>query len=140
VARHRVSLFRNGQPPFRGCRREPAKTLVLGVQGRVFEQRAFDRSILSEDGFAFWPTVYACLFDRSRSHRLGKETVEGSEVIAPHLAGPYVGYAFVRDAGPGGETLSSIRIKDLRDGKTYSGGRACDSPRSAGRTSSTASN
>ena len=45
VARHRVSLFRNGQPPFRGCRREPAKTLVLGVQGRVFEQGAFDRSI-----------------------------------------------------------------------------------------------
>lgn len=54
-------------------------------------------------------------------------------MIAPHLAGPYVGYAFVQNAGPAGETLSSIRIKDLRDGKTYSGGTACDSPPLSGQ-------
>src|SRR4051794_17005875 len=46
-ARQHVTLYRNGQPPFRGCRVQPAHTLVRTNAGRIYEQERHD----AEGGF-----------------------------------------------------------------------------------------
>jgi hypothetical protein len=117
-----VTLYRNGQPPFRGCRVQPAKTLERTSAGRIFEQLRLDA-----DG-GFFTNYYACLFESNKRVRLGKDTAL-ERVDVPLLAPPLVGFS-----GAGcsiGGCSSKITIKNLRSGKRVGGGPAlCDMPAS----------
>jgi hypothetical protein len=115
-----VTLYKNGQPPFRGCRAQPAETLERTSAGRIFEQLRLDA-----DG-GFFTNYYACLFDANKRVRLGKDTALET-VNVPRLAPPLVGFS-----GAGcsiGGCSSDITIKDLRSGQRVRRGPAlCDTP------------
>ena len=114
-----VTLYRNGHPPFGGCHSQRAKTLLEGSTGRVFEQ--YDIS----GGNTFFPHLYACLFGNKRYH-LGVNW-DDMRLDVFRLAGPFVGYSEIGCAIVG--CFSAIRVRDLRDGKTFHYGTAlCDKP------------
>jgi hypothetical protein len=50
-------LYRNGEPPFSGCRSQRAATLLLTSTGRVLQQYA-----LTKPRGGFFPHAYGCLF------------------------------------------------------------------------------
>jgi hypothetical protein len=114
-----VTLYRNGQPPFSGCRSQRAKTLVEGPTGRVFEQ-------YKPNGPRQWiPHVFACLFATNKRYHLGLNWDE-TRLDVFRLAGPFVGYSPI-DCGPQGPCFGSIRVKDLRTGE-----RVVDEPPPSG--------
>jgi hypothetical protein len=102
----RVALFRNGEPPFRGCRSQPATTLLSSPTGRLFMQYR-----LTSQGFM--PYVFACLFEVDRRFPLG-QSYDDEDVGLPRLAGPFVAWVFVCTAA--GPCTGSIQVRDLRTG------------------------
>ena len=57
-----MTLYRNGVPPFSGCRSQPAFTHLWADTGRAFQQYAATRATPGRPT-AFFTHVYACLFD-----------------------------------------------------------------------------
>jgi hypothetical protein len=102
----RVALFRNGEPPFRGCRSQPATTLLSSPTGRLFMQYR-----LTSQGFM--PYVFACLFEVDRRFPLG-QSYDDQDVGLPRLAGPFVAWVFECTAA--GPCTGSIQVRDLRTG------------------------
>lgn len=115
LPRTRVTLYRDGRPPFRGCRAQRAKTLARGRLGRVFEQQKLSA------GSQFFPHVFACLFEANKRFELGRNW-DDELVELPRLAGPYVAWASVGCGIDGCD--SSISITDLRDGRLVDAGNA----------------
>jgi hypothetical protein len=104
--RTRVALFLNGEPPFRGCRSQPATTLLSSPTGRVFMQYR-----LTSQGFM--PYVFACLFDVDRRFPVG-QSYDDQDVGLPRLTGPFVAWVFVCTAA--GPCTGSVQVRDLRTG------------------------
>jgi hypothetical protein len=121
----RVTLYRNGQPPFRGCRVQHADTSLWAPTGRVFGQWRLVRS--TSDGAEFLPVVYGCLFDTNKRVRLGAGMSDfGPEIDHPSLSGPFVGYT-IEDCGGNGPCWYDIGVTDLRNGRKHRWGTAaCD--------------
>jgi hypothetical protein len=103
-ARFRVTLTKDGQPPFRGCDDHQEGTAVLGPTGRIFGQFAWIGP------GAFYRRVYACLFEVNRRWLLGEDADE-STVELPQLAGPYAAFYTCYQA------CGQIKVMDLRNGK-----------------------
>jgi hypothetical protein len=93
-----AALYRDGKPPFSGCRSQRAGTLLRTDTGRIFQQ-------LTIDEFSSFVThVYACLY--ARPHRrvdLG-QNYDDEQVRVPRLAGTFVAYWW-----------GMLHVIDLRD-------------------------
>ena len=102
----------NGEPPFSGCRAQPAwQTLLLTSTGRVFEQvRLVSRSY-------YRPYVYACSFDADRRVVIGQD-YDPNAFGSFALAGQFVAYtrSYICGAGSCPNSLQAIDVLDLRDG------------------------
>jgi hypothetical protein len=79
-------LYRDGQPPFSGCRSQRAGTLLRTDTGRVFQQ------LIIKEFSSFVTHVYACLYAIPH-HRidLGRN-YDDETVRLPRLAGTYVAW------------------------------------------------
>jgi hypothetical protein len=116
--RTRVALFLNGEPPFRGCRSQPATTLLSSSTGRLLMQYR-----LTSQGFM--PYVFACLFDVDQRFPVG-QSYDDQDVGLPRLAGPFVAWVSVCSAA--GPCTGSIGVLDLRTGAFAHRGVFPDSP------------
>lgn len=93
-----AALYRDGKPPFSGCRSQRAGTLVHTGTGRVFQQLVID------EFSSFVTHVYACLY--AIPHRrvdLGRN-YDDERVGVPRLAGSFVAWWW-----------GVLRVMDLRD-------------------------
>jgi hypothetical protein len=117
--RSTMKLYRNGVPPFSGCRSQRAATHVWGETGRVFQQYT-----LHNTG-EYFTHVYACLFDSpSRRVDLGRN-YDDERLGTFRLAGPFVAY-FTGGCATCVFDQRGIGLRDLRDGShvTRPGGSA----------------
>ena len=93
-----AALYRDGKPPFSGCRSQRAGTLLRTDTGRIFQQLSID------DFSSFVTHVYACLYAKPKQRvHLGRNYDE-LQVRVPRLAGTFVAFS----SGP-------LRVIDLRD-------------------------
>ena len=107
-----MKLYRDGVPPFSGCRSQPAFTHLWADTGRVFQQYAGGRT-------AFFTHVYACLFDSpARRVELGRN-YDDERLSTFRLAGPFVAFF---SGGCANCTWDqwSVQVRDLRDGSLVS--------------------
>ncbi|HEX6584644.1 MAG TPA: hypothetical protein VF056_13665 [Thermoleophilaceae bacterium] len=112
VCRSSMKLYRNGVPPFDGCRSQRAFTHLWADTGRVFQQYAGSRT-------AFFTHVYACLFESpSRRIDLGRN-YDDERLSTFRLAGPFVAFF---SGGCANCTWDqwSVQVRDLRDGSLAS--------------------
>jgi opacity protein-like surface antigen len=114
----RVALFLDGEPPFGGCRTQPATTLLSSPTGRLFAQYR-----LTSQGFM--PYVFGCLFDTDRRFPLG-QAYDDAQVALPRLAGPFA--AWVAACSAAGPCTGSIGVLDLRTGAFVHRGIFPDTP------------
>ena len=105
----RVALYRNGEPPYSGCRTQRAKTVLRTAGARVFRQF---RRVPRSDGF--FPHVYACVIDNGRRFALGRD-YDDERIESLRLSDPFVAYARV-ECGGVGCVSHRIEVLDLRDG------------------------
>jgi hypothetical protein len=101
-------LYRDGQPPFSGCRSQRAGTLLRTDTGRVFQQLVIDEFT------SFVTHVYACLY--AIPHRrvdLGRN-YDDERVEVPRLAGTLLAYSGVGCGLAGCQ--ATISVGDLRSG------------------------
>jgi hypothetical protein len=106
------ALYQRGEPPFTGCRSQPAQTDFQNDDGRAFEQLRFD-----SDNAEFVPFTYACLFSADKRVRLGRNG-ESTELTLPRVSAPYVAFA-VADC-PGASCYSTVLVRNLQDGRLVS--------------------
>ena len=108
-----VVLGLDGAPPFSGCRRQRAATLLRTDAARVFQQYApWDASSPGSSGAV--THVYACAFAKpGRRVDLGRN-YDDARVELPRLAGALLAYERV-GCGPGA-CGSAIRVLDLTGG------------------------
>lgn len=101
----------NGDPPYSGCRTQPAPNRLLTPTGRVFQQPKLVRRSYYE------PYVYACSFDADRRVTLGPDA-DPNAFGAVRLAGQFVAYVrfYICGAGSCPNSLQAIEVRDLRDG------------------------
>lgn len=104
--RSHVVLYRDGEPPFSGCRTQRARTLSSTNTGRIFEQYRLD-------GGEFFPHVYACLFETDERVLLGRN-YDDERIEVPRLAGSLIAYAAVGCGVSGCQ--ASIEVRDLSTG------------------------
>jgi hypothetical protein len=110
-----AALYRDGQPPFSGCRTQRARTLASTDAARIFEQVKAHSPSARSPFVSFFPHVYACLFDSpSKRFDLGQNW-DDSQLGAFRLAGPYVAF-FQGGCGACIWAQDSIDVHDLRDG------------------------
>ena len=91
-------LYRDGQPPFSGCRSQRAGTMLRTDTGRVFQQ------LIIKEFSSFVTHVYACLY--AIPHRridLGRN-YDDEVVRVPRLAGNFVAWWW-----------GVLRVMDLRN-------------------------
>ena len=103
-----VSLYRNGEPPFSGCRTQRARTVLRTGGARVFRQF---RRVPNSTGF--FPHVYACVLDNGRRFALGRD-YDDERIEVPRLVDPFVAFASVECGGVG--CSGGIVVLDLRNG------------------------
>lgn len=104
-----AALYRDGQPPFSGCRSQRAGTLLRTDTARVFQQLVIDEFT------GFVTHVYACLY--AKPHRrvdLGQNYDDG-QVRVPRLAGKLLAYSGVGCALGGCQ--ATITVRDLGSGR-----------------------
>jgi hypothetical protein len=88
VCRSAMQLYRDGVPPFSGCRTQRAAPVLWGDSGRLFEQYAALRP-----GARFFTHLYACLFDSpSKRIDLGENYAPDDYREHFRLAGPFVAF------------------------------------------------
>jgi hypothetical protein len=122
VCRSAMKLYRNGVPPFSGCRSQRAATVLWGDSGRLFLQYAAVRpGSGGEFGLgSFFTHLYACLFESaSKRIDLGENYAPDDYRENFRLAGQFV--AFFRT----GCALciwpqASIEVRDARTGSLVS--------------------
>lgn len=102
-------LYRNGEPPFSGCRSQRAATLLLTSTGRVLQQYA-----LTKPRGGFFPHAYGCLFATPKRRVDLGQNYDDETVEVPRLAGQLVAYA-AGECAIGG-CFAQLEIRDLRDG------------------------
>lgn len=91
-------LYRDGQPPFSGCRTQRAGTLLRTRTGRVFQQ------LIIKEFSSFVTHVYACLYAiPNRRIDLGRN-YDDETVRVPRLAGTFVAWWW-----------GVLHVMDLRD-------------------------
>jgi hypothetical protein len=104
-------LYRNGTPPFSGCRSQRARTLLRTDTGRVFQQFR----LVGDHLHSGWsPHAFACLF--AIPHRridLGRND-DDETVELPRLAGKLLAYSGVGCALAGCQ--ATITVRDLGSG------------------------
>lgn len=111
VCRASMKLYRNGLPPFSGCRSQRAFTHLWAETGRVFQQYAGAGS--------FFTHVYACLFESpSKRVDLGQNYDE-ERLRTFRLSGPYVAF-FRSGCAACIWDQQSIEVRDLRNGNLVS--------------------
>jgi hypothetical protein len=116
VCRSDMRLYRNGVPPFSGCRSQPATTVLWGDTGRVFWQFALRRNNFGE----LYTHAYVCLFDSpSKRVDLGEDYAPDDYREKFRLAGSFV--AFFRTECPMCMWPQRwIEVRDARDGSLVS--------------------
>jgi hypothetical protein len=93
-----AALYRDGKPPFSGCRSQRAGTLLRTDTGRVFQQLTLGEFT------SFVTHVYACIYEKPhRRVDLGRNYDE-EQVRVPRLSGTFVAYWW-----------GQLRVIDLRD-------------------------
>ena len=110
-----VRLHRKGDPPFSGCRSQPAKTLLQNDDARIFNQRKIFY------GYYFLPVAYGCLFSVDKRFELGLDDPSGatgnsdsSDARDFQLAGTYTAYVLSYVGAVIGS--DQVNVVDLRDG------------------------
>jgi hypothetical protein len=107
-----MKLYRDGLPPFSGCRSQRAATVLWGDSGRLFEQYAALRP-----GVRFFTHLYACLFDSpSKRIDLGENYAPDDYRENFRLAGPFVAFFRHECAMCIPWDQGWIEVRDARDG------------------------
>jgi len=106
---------RGVDPPFSGCREQPAKTLLESADARIFNQRKVFY------GYYYRPVAYGCLFSMDRRFELGLDDPSpptgdagSSDATDFQLAGPYTAYVLSYLGAVQGSDV--VEVVDLRDG------------------------
>jgi hypothetical protein len=127
----RVALGKDGEPPFRRCSQQRARTLIWGSTGRLFMQFRFSTGAVVAPGFIGF--VFGCLFETNRRFALAPDSYEAGEaddtqpwwkwpprlVENLRLAGPYTAWASVSEVPSGFHDdpfIRAIMVVDLRTG------------------------
>jgi len=107
-----MQLYRDGVPPFSGCRTQRAATVLWGDRGRLFEQYAALRP-----GARFFTHLYACLFDSpSKRIDLGENYAPDDYREHFRLVGPFVAFFRHECAMCIPWDQDWIEVRDARDG------------------------
>jgi hypothetical protein len=119
VCRSSMKLYRNGVPPFSGCRSQRAHTDLWAASGRVFQQFTLYRNG-GQFGFGeFFTHHYACLFESpSKRTHLGRNYNDERRGYF-RLAGPYVAF-FSGGCAACSWDQWSVEVRDVRDGRIVS--------------------
>jgi hypothetical protein len=119
LCRSSMKLYRDGVPPFSGCRSQRAVTVLWGDTGRVFLQYAAQRpgSGGGEFGLGSFVThLYICLFDSpSKRVDLGENYAPDDYRENFRLAGPFVAF-FRTGCAICTWPQAVIEVRDARDG------------------------
>jgi hypothetical protein len=120
VCRSRMKLYRNGVPPFSGCRSQRAHTDLWADSGRVFQQYTRETSGGGEIGLgSFFTHHYACLFESpSKRIDLGRN-YDDERRGNFRLAGPFVAF-FSGGCAACSWDQWSVEVRDVRDGSLVS--------------------
>lgn len=105
-----IALYREGVPPFSGCRSQRAKTLARSATGRVFQQYKLRGGDL--DG-GWVPHAYACLFATPKRRLDLGQNYDDETVDLPRLTGNFLAY-FKGETTIAGY-FAELRVLDLRD-------------------------
>jgi len=112
VCRSSMKLYRNGVPPFSGCRSQRAHTDLWAGSGRVFQQYTLEFG-------EFFTHHYACLFEYpSKRIDLGRN-YDDERHGNFRLAGPFVAF-FSGGCGACTWPQWSVEVRDVRDGRVVS--------------------
>jgi hypothetical protein len=87
--------------PFHDCSTHPARTVLLGVTGRIFHQLEWDPS-----GGPWRTVAYGCLFATNKRIHLGDDDPfdDYDKLSLFRLAGPYVAYDEITSTGAAGSS------------------------------------
>jgi hypothetical protein len=101
----------NGEPPYSGCRTQPAQNRLLTPTGRVYQQL----KLVGRSSYQLY--VYACSFDADRRVTIGPDA-DPNAIGTVRLAGQFVAYVrfYICAAGPCENSLQAIDVRDLRAG------------------------
>jgi len=106
------AIYENGEPPFSGCRSQPAKTDFENDDGRIFEQFHVGTGVAGPPKDLWqqidysWAFEYACLFSTDKRVLIGDALI-GDDPMVPRLAAPYA-------ALPTGD---HVHVVDVRNGR-----------------------
>jgi hypothetical protein len=118
VCRSAMKLYRNGVPPFSGCRSQRAHTDLWAATGRVFQQYTAHGAAPGRRP-SFFTHHYACLFESpSKRIDLG-QNYDDERHQGFRLAGPFVAFFNVGCAACTWDQWY-IEVRDVRDGRLVS--------------------